>query len=86
MMNEDLETRLHEVAATVLGVDPDVLSDDTSPETLSDWTSVQHLSLIAAVEEAFSIHFSIADIYAARSLGALRNIVSEHVNRGSVRG
>jgi acyl carrier protein len=85
-MNDDLERRLHEVAAMVLGVDPDVLSDETSPETLSDWTSVQHLSLIAAVEETFSIHFSVADIYTARSLGALRNLVSEHVNRGPVRG
>ena len=50
-MNDDLEERLREIAGTVLGVDPDVLSDGTSPETLGGWKSVQHLSLIAAIEE-----------------------------------
>ena len=85
-MSDDLEMRLYELTAVVLGVEPDILSDETSPATLPEWTSVQHLSLIAAVEEAFSIHFSITDIYAAQSLGALRNIVSEHVARGTVRG
>jgi acyl carrier protein len=85
-MTDDVEERLLEVAATVLGVDPGVLSDDASPQTLATWTSVQHLSLIAAVEEAFAIHFSMADIYAAQSLGALRHLVSEHVGRGSPHG
>jgi acyl carrier protein len=85
-MTDDFEERLREVAATVLGVDPAVLSDETSPQTLATWTSVQHLSLIAAVEEAFCIHLSMADMYAAQSLGALRHIVSEHVGRGSPHG
>ena len=85
-MDDDLEDRLREVAATVLGVDSDVLSDDTSPETLAAWSSVQHLSLIAAVEEAFAIRFSMAEIYATQSFGALRHIVSEHLARGPVHG
>jgi acyl carrier protein len=85
-MNDAIADRVWEVAATSLGVSADVLTDGTSPETLSAWTSLQHLSLIAAVEEAFSIHFSMADIYAAQSLGALRQIVSERVGRGSTLG
>jgi acyl carrier protein len=86
-MTDEIDERLREVAATVLDVDPDALSDATSPQTLMTWTSVRHLSLIAAVEEAFSIHFSMADIYAAQTLGALRSLVSERVvGRGSPHG
>jgi acyl carrier protein len=85
-MNDDFEERFREVAVTVLGVESDLLSDATSPETLAAWTSIQHLSLIAALEEAFSIQFSMADIFEARSLGALRHIVSEHVARASPHG
>ena len=81
-MNHDvIDRRLAEVAGIVLGVEPDVISDTASPETLDAWTSVVHLSLIAAVEETFSIHLSIADIYAAQSFGILRRIVLEHVAR-----
>ena len=83
MSTDDFEQRLREVSATVLGVDVDALSDTASPSTLGEWTSVTHLSLIAAIEEELSIHFSVADIFAAQSFGALRQIASEHVARRS---
>jgi len=83
-MNDEFEERLRDVTATVLGVDPDLLSDGSSPETLAAWKSVRHLSLIAAVEEAFSIQFSMAEIHATQSFGALRQIVSERIGRGPV--
>jgi len=83
MNRDDIDSRLADVAGTVLGVEPDTLSDSASPETVDGWTSLVHLSLIVAVEEAFSIHLSVADIYAARSFGALRRIVSDHVASGA---
>jgi acyl carrier protein len=83
MNRDDIDSRLADVAGTVLGVEPDLLSDTASPETVDGWTSLVHLSLIVAVEEAFSIHLSVADIYAAQSFGALRRIVSERVASGA---
>jgi acyl carrier protein len=78
MSTDDFEERLREVSAAVLGVDVDALSDTASPSTLREWTSVAHLSLISAIEEALSIHFSVDEIFAAQSFGALREIVSRH--------
>ena len=81
MNPEDIDQRLAEVAGAVLGVDSDVMTDSSSPETLDSWTSLTHLSLIAAVEEAFAIHLNVSDIYAAQSLGGLRRIVHEYLAR-----
>ncbi len=81
MNRDDIDRRLADVAGTVLGVEPDLMGDTVSPETLGSWTSVVHLSLIAAVEETFTIHFSVAEIYAAQSYGALRRIVLEHLGQ-----
>ena len=83
MSGDDIDLTLREVMATVLGADPDLVSETTPPSTLGAWTSIRHLSLVAAVEEAFSIHLSAAEIFAAQSYGALRQVVSEHVRRGS---
>ena len=77
--SDDIDERLAELAGAVLGVEPDGLTDSASPETLDSWTSIVHLSLIAAVEEAFSIHLSVSDIYAAQSFGVLRRIVRERL-------
>jgi acyl carrier protein len=85
MNTDDLELTLREVFATVLGVDADVVSEATSPSTMAEWTSLRHLSLVAAAEEAFAIHMSVAEIYASQTFGALRSIVSEHVSRASKR-
>ena len=82
MKREDVDSRLADVLATVLGVDADMMTDEVSPQTVGAWTSIVHLSLIAAVEEAFSVHFSVNDIYGATSVGALRRIVLAHLDRG----
>jgi acyl carrier protein len=86
MENDDLDERLREVSAVALGVDPDLLSEATSPENLAAWTSIRHLSLIAAVEEAFSIQFSLAEIHATQRFGELRRIVAERVTQRSRHG
>jgi acyl carrier protein len=84
--NQDLDERLRELAATVLGIDADLLTDSSSPETLGDWTSILHLSLIAAVEEEFSIRFSLSEINSSQRFGELRRIVAGHLGQHPQRG
>jgi acyl carrier protein len=76
---DEVDRRLIDVSATTLGIDADLIDDGTSPATVETWTSIAHLSLIAAVEEAFSIQLSVAEIHAAQNFGALRSIVQAHV-------
>jgi acyl carrier protein len=86
MTNDDLDDRLREVSATVLGVDSDMLSESSSPQNLATWTSIRHLSLVAAVEEEFSIQLSMEEIHAAQRFGELRRIVIERLTQRSGRG
>lgn len=81
MTREVLTERLREVAATVLGTDPDELSDDSSPETVDSWTSLRHLSLVAAIEETFAVQFELQEIHAAHRFGDLRRILEQHLGR-----
>jgi acyl carrier protein len=84
--NQDLDERLRDLSATVLGVDPDLLTEGSSPETLGEWTSLRHLSLIAAVEEEFTIQFSLEDINKSQRFGELRRIVAERLEQRPGRG
>jgi acyl carrier protein len=84
-INEDLEDRLRDITATVLGVEADLLSGSSSPETVPAWTSLRHLALIAAIEEEFSIQFSLAEIHSAQRFGDLQRILMERTTQQSGR-
>jgi acyl carrier protein len=75
----DVEARLREVSATVLGVDSELLSQSSSPENLAAWTSIRHLSLVAAVEEEFAIQLTVPEIHAAQRFGDLHRIVADRL-------
>ena len=82
--NQDLDERLRELSASILGIDPEILTEDSSQDTVGDWTSLRHLSLIAAVEEEFAIQFSLAEINHSVRFGALREIVAERLRQRPV--
>jgi acyl carrier protein len=69
------EERLRDVVAETLGIDSDDVGDETSPETVAAWTSLNHLTLMSAVEEAFGIQLSMYDMTAAQSYATLRERV-----------
>ena len=49
--------RVRGIVADVLRVPADQISRQSSPETLATWDSVQHLNLILALEQQFTLQF-----------------------------
>ena len=69
------ESRLRQTVGEVLGVDPYLLSDESSPATITSWDSLGHLNLIIALEQEFEINLSADEVLAMRNLGSIRNIL-----------
>jgi acyl carrier protein len=69
---------LNEVVAAVFDLDPDRLGDEDGQDTIGAWTSMRHLELVVALEDAYALSFSYRQISAARTVGALRAILREH--------
>lgn len=67
--------RLQETMASVLGVPAETLSDDASPETVSDWDSMGHLNLVMALESEFAISLSAEDALEMRDVAAIRRVL-----------
>jgi acyl carrier protein len=68
---------LQEVVASSLKVPVASVSDDSSPDTLRRWDSLRHLDLMTAVEEAFGVRFSTAEVLRAKSVGDIRGLLRE---------
>jgi acyl carrier protein len=70
-----MSDRLIELFATVLGVDPENLNDDTSPATTSTWDSIANIMLITEIEAQFEIDLSTSDIESMNSVGQVRGVL-----------
>jgi acyl carrier protein len=57
-MSQPNTEKIKEILATVFNVDKSTINDSTSPETLETWDSLQHMNMIAALEEEFGISFT----------------------------
>jgi acyl carrier protein len=74
-MNGETFQQLREIAADILGVTPDTIGADSSPETVEGWDSVQQLNLIVATERRFDVLFDPEEIDEMKNIGAMAAIV-----------
>ena len=75
----ELDHRLMAVFESVLGPEARELPDDAGPGSLEVWDSVNHLSLILAIEAEFGVQFDTAEIPELLTRSALRTRLEQAV-------
>jgi|RhiMetdeSRZDD1v2_1073273.scaffolds.fasta_scaffold1167622_2 acyl carrier protein len=70
-MPSDVSARVRRVVADLFDLDPATVTDDSSPETIEAWDSLQHLNLIVALEQAFDMGFMPEEIQEMLSINEI---------------
>jgi acyl carrier protein len=65
------------IASDVFGVPAGKLSPSSSPETIENWDSMQHLNLVLAIEEKFGIQLDPEEIEQMKTIGAVAALVDK---------
>lgn len=79
-----VDNALRKIFADVLNIDGAEIGDDSTPGTLENWESLNHLNLVASVEDYFGISIEPEDISEmAESYGKFKEIVSGKLARRS---
>ncbi len=73
-MNEKLQS----IVAETLGLPAGAVTPDLQREAEAAWDSLNHLRLITAVEEAFGVRFTMAEIQAITTAGELERTLAAH--------
>lgn len=60
-MNE-LSSKIKSVMSLVFEIDESQITEESSPDTISEWDSLRHLNLAVSLEETFKIELSEEDI------------------------
>jgi acyl carrier protein len=72
-----LDSRLVEAVASVFGLSDDEVKPESSQENVPDWDSVGHLKLILAIEDAYGVQFSTAQIPELMSVAAIQRALDK---------
>ncbi len=64
--------RFEEIAAAQFKIPVESVSDALTPKDIPDWDSMTYLLLIAELETAFAVTFTMDELFKADSLGAIR--------------
>ena len=72
-MNErEIYTRLNQVFHPAIRVTPHTTADD-----IDDWDSLEHITLISAVEREFRMKFKMGEISSMRNVGEMAQIIAQ---------
>jgi acyl carrier protein len=79
MSAENIEDRVRGIIADVFGLRPEEVGAETSIETVEAWDSLQHLTVVLAIEEEFDIHLDDEQTVAAVSFPVIAEIVRDRL-------
>ncbi len=77
MNREELTAKLTEVFRDVFDDEEIVLSDATTADDIEAWDSLEHISLIAAVEKAFKMRFTMREVSGMKNVGEMIDILMQ---------
>ena len=68
---------LAEIVADTLKIEPAELNDESRPANTANWDSLRHIEVMMAIEVAFDVTFSMAEMSAMRHLGDIATLLRE---------
>ena len=70
--------RVIQAFSSVLGLPAERITDDLRYATIPEWDSIAHMSVIAALEDAYGIMIDMDDVIDMSSVGKAREILRKH--------
>ena len=72
-----MKEKIYEIFSIVMDVPQDQLNDNTDKDSLETWDSLQYMNLIFALEEAFDMKFTDAQIMEMQNLGEIVQAIEQ---------
>lgn len=77
MSRDDVKVKLTEIFHDVFDDESIELSDATTADDIDDWDSLEHITLIAAIEKAFKMRFTMKEVSSMKNVGEMMTILEE---------
>lgn len=75
MTREDVFKTLNEVFQDVFDDETITVNASTTSEDIEEWDSLEHINLIAAVEQEFGMKFTMGQVVTMKNVGEMADII-----------
>ena len=75
MTREEVFERLNKVFRDVFDDDDITVTETTTSADIDDWDSLEHINLVAAVEQEFGMKFTMGQVVAMKNVGEMADII-----------
>ena len=79
MTREEVYETLNEVFRDVFDDESIEVNDDTTSDDIEDWDSLEHINLIAAVEQEFGMKFNMGQVVTMKNVGEMVDIILSQI-------
>ena len=80
MTREEVYETLNGVFQDVFDDESKVVNDDTTSEDVDGWDSLEHINLIAAVEQEFGVKFNMGQVVSMKNVGEMVDIILSQID------
>ena len=80
MTREDVYETLNGVFQDVFDDESIEVNDETTSEDVDGWDSLEHINLIAAVEQEFGVKFSMGQVVSMKNVGEMVDIILSQID------
>lgn len=77
MTKKEIYQRLTDVFRDVFDDDSIEICDATTADDIEDWDSIEHITLVGAVESEFGIRFKMGEVSGMKNVGEMVKIIEE---------
>jgi acyl carrier protein len=79
MTKKEVMNRLQEVFRDVFDDDTIKINENTTANDIEDWDSLEHITLIGAVEKTFKMRFKMKEVSSMKNVGEMAEIILERI-------
>jgi acyl carrier protein len=76
-LNPMVFDQIRGIASDLFAVPTERITADSSPQSIEQWDSIQHLNLVLALEERFNLQLSPEEMEQMKTIGQIAKIVEE---------
>lgn len=70
--------KLYTLLSEILGIAPEAIVDETSPENTPSWDSFNGLMIAAELEKASGVQFTMEDVLSVKNVGDIKKILEKY--------
>ena len=70
--------KLYQLVAKVLGIEPDTITDNSTPESIPSWTSFKGYVLLYELETNYNVKFTIDEAMDVKSVKDIKRHLKNH--------